>query len=32
MAAAHRHLLENGGDESFWEHGWLKTQLERWTR
>jgi alkyl sulfatase BDS1-like metallo-beta-lactamase superfamily hydrolase len=32
MAAAHRHLLENGGDESFWEHGWLKTELERWTR
>jgi alkyl sulfatase BDS1-like metallo-beta-lactamase superfamily hydrolase len=31
MAGAHRHLLDHGGDESFWEHGWLRTQLARWT-
>jgi len=30
MAGAHRHLLDHGGDESFWEHGWLKTELARW--
>jgi len=30
MASAHRYLLENGGDESFWEHGWLVTELARW--
>jgi alkyl sulfatase BDS1-like metallo-beta-lactamase superfamily hydrolase len=30
MAGAHRHLLEHGGDESFWEHGWLQTQRARW--
>jgi alkyl sulfatase BDS1-like metallo-beta-lactamase superfamily hydrolase len=30
MAAAHRWLLEHGGDESFWENGWLRTQLARW--
>jgi alkyl sulfatase BDS1-like metallo-beta-lactamase superfamily hydrolase len=30
MAAAHRHLLGHGGDVSFWEHGWLRTQLTRW--
>jgi alkyl sulfatase BDS1-like metallo-beta-lactamase superfamily hydrolase len=30
MAAAHRHLLDHGGDVSFWEHGWLRTQLARW--
>lgn len=30
MAGAHRHLLATGGDESFWEHGWLKTEAERW--
>jgi len=30
MAGAHRYLLEHGGDESFWEHGWLRTQLARW--
>ncbi len=31
MAGAHRHLLDNGGDVSFWENGWLRTQLARWT-
>ncbi|MGZ4682620.1 MAG: alkyl sulfatase dimerization domain-containing protein, partial [Acidimicrobiales bacterium] len=30
MAGAHRYLLDHGGDESFWEHGWLRTQLARW--
>jgi len=30
MAAAHRHLLEHGGDVSFWEYGWLTDQLGRW--
>lgn len=30
MAAAHRHLLEHGGDVSFWEDGWLRHELERW--
>ncbi len=30
MAAAHRHLLDNGGDESFWENGWLHTEIIRW--
>jgi len=31
MAAAHQHLLDHGGDVSFWENGWLRTQLARWT-
>jgi glyoxylase-like metal-dependent hydrolase (beta-lactamase superfamily II) len=30
MAGAHRHLLCAGGDVSFWEEGWLRTQAERW--
>jgi glyoxylase-like metal-dependent hydrolase (beta-lactamase superfamily II) len=30
MAAAHRALLARGGDESFWENGWLRSQLARW--
>ena len=30
MADAHRYLLEHGGDESFWENGWLRTQISRW--
>jgi alkyl sulfatase BDS1-like metallo-beta-lactamase superfamily hydrolase len=30
MADAHRYLLDHGGDVSFWEHGWLRTQLARW--
>ncbi len=29
LAAAHRHLLDHGGDVSFWEHGWLRDQLAR---
>jgi alkyl sulfatase BDS1-like metallo-beta-lactamase superfamily hydrolase len=31
MARAHQHLLDAGGDVSFWEHGWLKTQRDRWS-
>jgi alkyl sulfatase BDS1-like metallo-beta-lactamase superfamily hydrolase len=31
MAAAHQHLLDHGGSESFWEHGWLQTQVRRWS-
>lgn len=30
MAQAHRYLLDHGGDESFWEQGWLRTELARW--
>jgi alkyl sulfatase BDS1-like metallo-beta-lactamase superfamily hydrolase len=30
MATAHRQLLDNGGDESFWENGWLRTEIVRW--
>ncbi len=30
MADAHRFLLEHGGDESFWENGWLRTQIAHW--
>lgn len=30
MAAAHRHLYDDGGETSFWEEGWLRTQAERW--
>ncbi len=30
LVAAHRRLLDEGGDTSFWENGWLRTQLERW--
>jgi alkyl sulfatase BDS1-like metallo-beta-lactamase superfamily hydrolase len=30
LAAAHLHLLEHGGDVSFWENGWLREQLARW--
>jgi alkyl sulfatase BDS1-like metallo-beta-lactamase superfamily hydrolase len=30
MAAAHRFLLEHGGNISFWENGWLRDQLARW--
>jgi len=30
MAGAHRHLLDHGGDVSFWENGWLTDQLARW--
>lgn len=31
MAASHQHLLDNGGDVSFWESGWLRTELARWS-
>lgn len=30
MANAHQHLVDNGGDVSFWESGWLRTELARW--
>ncbi len=30
MAGAHRQLLAQGGATSFWEHGWLRTELTRW--
>jgi alkyl sulfatase BDS1-like metallo-beta-lactamase superfamily hydrolase len=30
VCAAHRFLLEHGGDISFWENGWLRDQLARW--
>jgi len=30
MASAHEYLLNHGGDESFWESGWLRTELARW--
>ena len=30
MAAAHQYLLDHGGDVSFWEDGWLRTERDRW--
>jgi hypothetical protein len=30
MVAAHQHLLDHGGSTSFWENGWLLTQVQRW--
>jgi glyoxylase-like metal-dependent hydrolase (beta-lactamase superfamily II) len=30
LVDAHRFLLDHGGDVSFWEHGWLRDQIERW--
>jgi glyoxylase-like metal-dependent hydrolase (beta-lactamase superfamily II) len=30
MIAAHRALLDGGGDVSFWENGWLRHQLAHW--
>ena len=30
MADAHQYLLDHGGDVSFWENGWLESELERW--
>jgi glyoxylase-like metal-dependent hydrolase (beta-lactamase superfamily II) len=30
MVAAHRYLLDHGGDVSFWENGWLVEQINRW--
>lgn len=32
MADAHEALLAAGGDESFWEQGWLQHELERWRK
>ena len=32
MASAHQYLLDNGGSVSFWENGWLRTELARWTQ
>ena len=32
MIDAHRALLDEGGDVNFWESGWLRDQLERWSR
>ncbi|HUZ09445.1 MAG TPA: alkyl sulfatase dimerization domain-containing protein, partial [Acidimicrobiales bacterium] len=29
LVAAHRYLLDHGGDVSFWENGWLRHELER---
>jgi len=29
LIEAHRHLLEHGGDESFWENGWLLDRIAR---
>ena len=31
MAGAHQYLLDHGGDVSFWEHGWLRHELARWS-
>ena len=30
MADAHRYLLDHGGDVSFWENGWLRSELAGW--
>jgi len=30
MADAHQYLLDHGGDVSFWENGWLESELQRW--
>lgn len=32
MADAHEHLLNHGGNVSFWENGWLETEAARWRR
>lgn len=32
MADAHQTLLKNGGDVSFWENGWLESELARWQK
>lgn len=29
LIAAHQHLLDTGGDVSFWEHGWLRDQIKQ---
>jgi glyoxylase-like metal-dependent hydrolase (beta-lactamase superfamily II) len=31
VVGAHRHLLDHGGDVSFWESGWLRAELARWS-
>ena len=31
MADAHQHLLDTGGDVSFWESGWLRTEHAKWS-
>ena len=30
MLAAHRRLLDAGGDVSFWENGWLEHNIDKW--
>ena len=30
LAAAHQRLLDDGGDVSFWEHGWLAHEAAHW--
>lgn len=30
MAEAHARLLADGGEVSFWEHGWLEAERRRW--
>lgn len=32
MVAAHQHLLDHGGDASFWEHGWLRHEIGQWSK
>jgi len=32
MVSAHQYLIDNGGDESFWESGWLRTERSRWSK
>ena len=32
LADAHQTLLKHGGDVSFWENGWLETELVRWQK
>jgi hypothetical protein len=31
LVDAHRALLAGGGDRNFWEGGWLRHQIERWS-
>jgi glyoxylase-like metal-dependent hydrolase (beta-lactamase superfamily II) len=30
LVNAHRRLLDEGGKDNFWAHGWLQRELERW--
>jgi len=32
LVDAHRRLLTDGGDTSFWESGWLRTEIARWEK